>query len=629
MNIQINADNVYCSFSDKYQQIFLALKKELKGNDFIFTERETGAGFLQWEIPGSGGKKLSEADIFEQGVVNEEKERIFSLVRPLFGVNTSMAVQVMSVPSDDFIFFKPDAQGNVQIKLVAWGYKYPEVIGEDEELIGDGISSLNLQEAIVSFWDNGEKLLDYSFRMVGYLRQTDENGEFYVGKIPVGNSYEIETLDGKKLELKVIKGLREYRFNVTRYVEVLVRSTKDGKPYVNASCLITYNGRETEMKTNAEGKVFISLAQDKNALNDDVVVILEEQRQTKKLLFPSIEFVFEFLTPQSDSNKEEKEELESEEPIKEEDVELEPEQQQKDDSQDIIFYPRIRIENSDGKPVKSYPIRVTIEGRVKEYVSDADGLVYLGESRDGETIKAADLKNEMNVQTFLLNIEQETYVFRIEEPITVTSKKLRNFSPQIKIEGENGFIGKFYPINVQVAGKTLQYVSDGAGMVYLSMVEEGQNMIVYDLLLQDNVQTFLLNADQEIYIFKIPYALSNSANNIKIIVEDEDGKPMSGATAFFSQQDAPNTLTYLDGDGVAFVSRDDYKSKVPFSLTLTVKNEKYAQIIFELVDDDDVYLLRAVKKTSIWKRLLEILMFILGLILVYCVYLLYMKILFG
>ena len=214
-----------------------------------------------------------------------------------------------------------------------------------------------------------------------------------------------------------------------------------------------------------------------------------------------------------------------------------------------------------------------------------------------------------------------------EEP--ETPKPLRRFRPIIRIEGKEGFIGKRYPIRVTVGGESKDYVSDEAGEVHLPEYEEGLQMRVDDLLILDNHETYTLSADQLVYIFHVPYKPISSSPDIKIIVEDEDGHRMSGATIFFEQKDHPDTIGYLNDDGIFYIGFGDYATSVPLSVILTVMGEKWKPIVFELVEGENEYLLCAVRKASKWSRWLEILAAIGGLAATAATYCVVMAVLFG
>ena len=562
MNIKIKADNVYALFDRNskvsYDQVYAILKKQLSDEDFIFTKRTPGSGFLQWDLPGEGWMPLTQADPLVTSEVVAEKERRFRRIMEVFGSQHAIAQKVLSVPDDSYIFYRPSANGGIEVKITVWGYKYPEKVGGGG-LTGKMPPKESTQEVAVSFIYDGKRLPAYDFRINGFARKTEADGLKILGKLPIGTSYEIETDNGHKVTITIVAGQRDYEIDVTNYVTVTVVVKKDGNPASETVCQLSYWGHSATLTTDAKGQATTTMPLDRSA--SDCMVNVEGENQRRPLTMPTTIFEFDLKTPEPEIPKE---------------------------------------------PISPEPPKEPNRPKDPEMPGEPKEPVVPDEPKEPETPKEPDAP---------------------EEP--ETPKPLRRFRPIIRIEGKEGFIGKRYPIRVTVGGESKDYVSDEAGEVHLPEYEEGLQMRVDDLLILDNHETYTLSADQLVYIFHVPYKPISSSPDIKIIVEDEDGHRMSGATIFFEQKDHPDTIGYLNDDGIFYIGFGDYATSVPLSVILTVMGEKWKPIVFELVEGENEYLLCAVRKASKWSRWLEILAAIGGLAATAATYCVVMAVLFG
>ena len=130
MNIKIKATDVTCYVPGDYDQVYQALQKHLESPlKELFSERSPGHDYLQWELQGNDWQCLADSDPITADVVRQELLRQKQLVENRFGQNRQMAQIVLSVPDDNFIFYKMDAEGQLQLRLAAWGYRKPVIIG--------------------------------------------------------------------------------------------------------------------------------------------------------------------------------------------------------------------------------------------------------------------------------------------------------------------------------------------------------------------------------------------------------------------------------------------------------------------------------------------------------------------
>lgn len=130
MNIGIDQSKVDCLVEGNYNAIFTALKKQLgSGNELLLTESIMGCGRLIWLLPGDGWMVLSASDISVAQEVRRELAFRKENICAMFG-NAPMIQIILSVPNDDYIYYKYDDAGHLVIKLVAWGYRFRECVDD-------------------------------------------------------------------------------------------------------------------------------------------------------------------------------------------------------------------------------------------------------------------------------------------------------------------------------------------------------------------------------------------------------------------------------------------------------------------------------------------------------------------
>ncbi len=547
MNVKIKAEGVYCLVSNNYEQVYAQLKHALgKNEDFLFTERRPGAGYLQWDLPGDGWTSLKDGD----PLTADEARRLLTqrrqAVAQMFGNNQELAQRIMTVPDDGYVYYKASPSGGMLIKLTAWGYRYPERVGGGTSSGTAKVKDKTEPVTITLLYD-GQPVPNRSFSLNGFARKTDEHGQYPAGDLPVGYQFDIEVADvNVRQHISVMPGQGQIQVDVTEFVSAQVCVLLDNQPAQGKQCRLMYMGRDMQLTTDAAGQATAKLPLDPKG--GMCTVSVEGEQQQQKLVPPLTTFTFKLETPAPPANQEIPEEPES------------PDNPEKPDNPESPEKPEI--------PKK--PDTPTPPAAPEPPLSP--------ERPDGEH----------------LNPDNR-----------------RQFQPHIKVVFRDGTPGKQYPIVVTIGGVSNRYVADAQGMVQLQPVLEGEPMTVADGLLENNVQQYDLNADQLEYVFTLPYDSANGQHLVNITVLDEKGLPLKGATAFFKQQGVPDSIGYLNDNGTISLSRDIYKSNQPLSLTLTVGKQEMKPIVFELVDDDDEYLLQAYRKPTIGQIICEILVALL------------------
>ena len=211
MNIKIKADGVLCLVSKDYEQIYLLLRNHF-GNDErqLFTERQSGHGYLQWILPDEGWQSLANADAVMQQKVRMELEQRKLEAMNLFGKNKIVAQRVVTVPDEGFIYFKTDDKGELHIRLTAWGYKFPERIGGPG---ADGtISPARQQQSVhVKVLCDGKPAAKVLVMVNKNKFATNPQGIVKLGKLDLGSELDV-AVENESRHIVVTDGQEEILF---------------------------------------------------------------------------------------------------------------------------------------------------------------------------------------------------------------------------------------------------------------------------------------------------------------------------------------------------------------------------------------------------------------------------------
>ncbi len=294
MNVKIKVTGVYCPFEDNYEKYYLVIKRHLVSEDEqMFTERVAGHGYLQWELPDDGWRSLTDADPLLEQEIRAEYRRRQQLVLNRFGDNQDMALKVLAVPDDSYVYYKIDAQNRIDIKLTAWGYLYPERI-ETDPIVADNGPVVVKEQVSIRFVYADKPMPKKDFVLNRILpKQTNADGVYEIGELPVGYQFDVE-VDGRHRHITVLEGNGDICIDLTEYVDVQVSVQKDGAPFDGAKVTVSYMGRQMEpVCSGGVATVRMPLS-----LGNDMCVVTADDRSLQRPLAGGIErFVFQFESP--------------------------------------------------------------------------------------------------------------------------------------------------------------------------------------------------------------------------------------------------------------------------------------------------------------------------------------------
>jgi len=289
MNIKIKATGIACLLGDDYDRVYTALTRQFgKGSECLFTERIAGHEYLQWILPGDGWTALAQGDPIMADQVRRELKTRQQNVVSRFGANADMAHRVLTVPDDEYVYYKADANGTIDIKLTAWGYRYPERVdgGNATGIVAPTETTENVSVRLIYA---GEPLPDKEFKLNGFKRVTDENGMLTIGNLPVGYRFDIEA-DSSKRQCMVTAGESVVELDCTVYSNIDITVKKDGTAAAGTTVSINYEGKDLDVTTDALGHASAKLPMSLSGALCTVTAESEKQQQSLRAGLNTFDF---------------------------------------------------------------------------------------------------------------------------------------------------------------------------------------------------------------------------------------------------------------------------------------------------------------------------------------------------
>jgi len=296
MNIKIKSTGVYCLLGDFYDKTYTAIKNKYgDGENQLLAERVPGYGYLQWELPGNGWKKLTDCDPLMAAEVRKELASKKDIIRKGLGNDNDLAEKILSVPEESYIFYKPSESGKLLIRLTAWGYKYPEIVeGNNVEMV---LPKEEYKEnVILNFNYAGKPIGNKNFLLNGFERITDTYGHYEVGALPLGYQFDVE-INGIKQHVIVQKEKGNITIDLTRYAQVCIRALIGDKPYKGVVVTFSYDGNSSQLTCNEQGVANVKIPLALRTENNTCAVSIDKSTLTKPLEEGDNEFVFRIDPP--------------------------------------------------------------------------------------------------------------------------------------------------------------------------------------------------------------------------------------------------------------------------------------------------------------------------------------------
>lgn len=547
---------------------------EILGQDNPFAKVSIGNGYYLWSDTRCDWHQMNSADELEQDFIHDELVRVKKEVASVLDEKT--ADILFTVPDDSYIYYNGDS-GNTRILITGWGFKKP-VRSRVKADTGDiGVKN----PVTLSFLYDGERLADYVFgvktsKMVKRL-STDASGYYHISNLKVGSRLEIVNLKtGEEQVLNVVDGRSDYEFDVTSYSVVSLRAMLNGEPLGGEKGTVGCKGKEYSAVTAADGSASIRIP-----MHEGEAVVAEMRGKTLSALMSEEgnEFLFTF---------------EDEKPlVTERDVEV--------------------YVVADGNPAAGADVEIDYDGNRYTGKTNAEGVFTLHlivATREKCTVSVADFEPQSRELS-----EDSPNIFRFEKTsVAPPPPPARMFSPQVLIEGDNGFIGNKYPITVEYDGRAVDYVSDENGIVRLPEMEAGKTMKVVDGLNPDNTVEYELDAEQPVYEFHVPYTPVDNDKDINVTILDCEGKPIKCDRVRFMQGEGNELLSVPDAEGCIYFAKDTFRTGESLKVSVLKDGTDCDLTTFTLDSDEYEYVVQEKNTNSSWLTILKQILAVLALI---------------
>lgn len=275
----------------------------------------------------------------------------------------------------------------------------------------------------------------------------------------------------------------------------------------------------------------------------------------------------------------------------------------------------------DGLPVIGEKVEISYHGKQYDMVTGEDGMarfqlpLYDGEvaiaSMRDKSENAQISETGENIEFIFITEKEHEDMADSEVPSDEDDEPIlpaNLFNPHILVQRENGEIADNYPLSVEYAGETNAYSSNSEGIVSLSDVEGGQSMVVTDGNNPDNTEEYILDTEQDEYVFIVPDGESEMPKEIKVMFRNLEGNPIVCKSVIFRQESTPDLEVQLDDNGDTYISGGTFKINSPISVQINgwTNKEQYYPIPVTFEENEYEYLLqeREPKYLLSWKTVL-------------------------
>lgn len=548
--------------------------KQMLGEDYkSFAECKVANSGYVWSSEEDGWRPISSIDdSFERSLVEKTRATLYQRVRTLA---PTMADKLMTVPNDDYIFYKVRDNGAVALLYTAWGFRNfkPDAEGEFKRVVVNDLESLT-----VIFVRGGVRLPNHPFEVVpnnakqsGLTNKyvTDGAGIYDYGQhFRVGERIElIDTETGKHFLIIVEKGKTEYVLDVTQSVDVVVGVYENGMPLCGEEVVIEYADKRLTPTTNPLGQCRESIVLIPNV---SCVVRVRDLEQARILISGTNDFRFDL------------------------------------HQQEIVCECEVIVSVSEsGVPLADAPVEIRYGSINREISTDANGICRtILEVQAGTEccVKVRDV-----IQSRVLCAAEEYYNFDIDKEEESKSVATTN-SPHIVVKDAIDQLVTSYPIIVDNNGSVVSSMTDENGVVELSEMEVGNTFVVKDGYDNANAKSYVVDASTLEYVFNLPFIMRKGEGDIVVRAIDIANNPFAGVRIKFSQN-GKQYMQLLDEKGETRLAQDDFHYYYPIATNIIPTSRLIPEILFSLEKEEFEYELNEVAKGhKWWHRLFEILL---------------------
>lgn len=273
------------------------LRQVLKADARHFATVSIGPKDYFWDFPEPGWTPLSQADPISHKAASDELAKLRARVE---SVAPKYAGHLLTVPNEDYIFFRLSPEGATEILLTGWGYtNYKKATGGSRRVVRN---TANLCDARIGFAVNGQIQPGRQFQTLTVGGQantftTGADGWYPLHGMKEGETQQVrDVISGKTFPLTWSSEQPDHLLDVTQRASLQVNVSLDSKPIPSEKATVTIGSESHEIDiANGSGEFNFLWAP-----GTSVSVSVRDQQQTLQAQpLPARNYVdFHFETPE-------------------------------------------------------------------------------------------------------------------------------------------------------------------------------------------------------------------------------------------------------------------------------------------------------------------------------------------
>ena len=258
-----------------------------------------GNAYYQWSTNINGQwMPLTEADPAQRELVAERMAEIKQEVIAKMANDPELAEQVMEVPTIDYIYFKPTAEGKVDVIITGWGFRN---FKNDPPFRIKTKPKKPVTPNTIAFAIDGQQLPNRTFTLKAPWtnkpeeKLTNADGLFTIEESADTPLEITDTLTGKQFNIVVNNSQPAHVFDLTEKTALTIQAFADGQPVNGDPVSVDYGGQHYDL-TMENGQATIPYLTLHRGHSCQVILRGEEQNVEPTLEGPNV-VTFQFQTP--------------------------------------------------------------------------------------------------------------------------------------------------------------------------------------------------------------------------------------------------------------------------------------------------------------------------------------------
>lgn len=247
------------------------------------------------------------------------------------------------------------------------------------------------------------------------------------------------------------------------------------------------------------------------------------------------------------------------------------------------------VATQQGKPLTGENATLAYRGKNYSSVTDGNGEALIDVAYHADNDFTATMRDVE--KQGVISANDETIVpFDFEGQVVPPPEQPEQpqmFYPHILVTNLEGKPLVDRAIEVEYQGNATEYHTDADGMVSLPEMMSGATMKVTDHGGTDAAEEYTLNHQKFEYVFVVP-----DNDNIKVMVRDYEGNPLSCSSVEFAQEGKPVQRVQLDENGNVFFDRDTFDAGIPINVHIEGNERPCDPFPLIIEEEENEYLLQ-------------------------------------